>query len=468
MNETPLWTSQESGLATGGQPRGNWSASGVSIDTRTLVKGDLFIALKGNNDGHAFAAKAYAAGAAAAVMSGVPQDVVAGAPMLLVPDTQRALEDLGRASRARSQARVVAVTGSAGKTTTKEMLRTMLSRFGAVSASLASYNNHWGVPLSLARMPRESRFGVFEIGMNHAGEIRALVAQVRPHVAIVTTIAPAHLEFFGTLEAIADAKGEIFEGLTPEGVAIVPADNGQAERLKAHARAAGVKTVLSFGTKAGADAVLLDAVSEGGRQVVRARVGVEDLRFAIGADGMHIAANALAALLVARALDLDPAQAAQSLENFTALGGRGARFTSPDRILIIDESYNANPASMAAALDLLARAQPAEGGRRIAVLGDMLELGENSAALHRDLAGPLEKANTDLVFLAGPQMKALWGDVAPTRLGAYAETSAVLAPQLMAAVKPGDVVLVKGSFGSRMATIIAALKAGKDAAGKKE
>ncbi len=465
---TPLWTAQEAGQATGGQPRGVWSATGISIDTRTIAKGDLFIALQGNNDGHQFVNKAYAAGAAAALMSGVPQDVAAGMPMLLVSDTQKALEDLGRAARARTQARIIGVTGSAGKTTTKEMLRLMLARFGEVSASSASYNNHWGVPLSLARMPRETHFGVFEIGMNHAGEIRALVAQAKPHVAIVTTVAAAHLEYFGTLEAIADAKAEIFEGLTPEGTAIIPADNPQAARLEAHARAAGVKNILRFGTKPGSDAVLLDAVSEGGRQIVRARVGVEDLRFAIGADGIHIAGNALAALLAARALDLDPAQAAQGLENFTALGGRGARFTSPDHILIIDESYNANPASMAAALDLLGRAQLAAGGRRVAVLGDMLELGVDGPALHRELAGNLEKAKTDLVFLAGEQMKSLWADVSPAHRGAYAETSAVLAPRLMAAVKPGDVVLVKGSFGSRMATIIAALKAGKNSAGQKE
>ena len=455
---SPLWTAEEAARATGGKTTRDWSAHGVSIDTRSLEPGDLFVALQGDSrDGHGFVAGALEKGAAAALVSRVPDKVAAGAPLLMVGDTQRALEDLGRASRARSPARIVAVTGSAGKTTTKEMLRLMLSPAGEVAASAASYNNHWGVPLSLARMEREAAYGVFEIGMNHAGEIRALNAFVRPHVALITTIAPAHLEYFGTVEAIADAKGEIFEGLEPGGAAILPADNPQVDRLKAHAQAAGVKRVLTFGTRAGADARLHSAEGDGDGQEIVAELGGKRLAFSIGAAGAHIAMNAIAGLLAARELGADVKAAADALANFTALKGRGARFSARG-IEIIDESYNANPASMKAALGLLGQTQPKQQGRRIAVLGDMLELGADSAGLHRGLAKDIAAAPADLVFLCGPQMAALWQALPERSRGAYAEKSIELAPELMRNLRAGDVVLVKGSFGSRMSVIIDALK----------
>jgi UDP-N-acetylmuramoyl-tripeptide--D-alanyl-D-alanine ligase len=453
-----LWTADEAARATGGKTSRDWSAQGVSIDTRSIERGDLFVALQGDSrDGHDFVAAALAKGAAAALVSRVPDGVAAGAPLLIVGDTQKGLEDLGRASRARSNAKIVAVTGSAGKTTTKEMLRLMLRTAAPVAASAASYNNHWGVPLSLARMTREAAYGVFEIGMNHAGEIRALNAFVRPHVALITTIAPAHLEYFGTVEAIADAKGEIFEGVEPGGAAILPADNPQVERLKTHAHAAGVKRILTFGTRSNADARLLSAQSEGEGQKIVAELGSDRFVFSVGAAGTHIAMNAIAALLAVRELGADIKTASQALGKFAALKGRGAIFAAGG-IDIIDESYNANPASMTAALGLLGQARPKPSGRRVAVLGDMLELGADSAGLHAALAKDIAAASADLVFLCGPQMAALWQILPERKRGAYAEKSAELAPELMRNLRAGDVVLVKGSFGSRMSVIIDALK----------
>jgi len=455
----PLWTSFDAAVATGGKTSGRWVARGVSIDTRTLEPGDLFVALTGENrDGHEFAAEALKKGAAAALVSRQPPGVLDDSPLLMVNDTQAGLEGLGRAARARSKARIVAVTGSAGKTTTKEMLRLILARSGAVAASAASYNNHWGVPLSLARMPLESAFGVFEIGMNHAGEIRSLVKFVRPHVAVVTTIAPAHLEHFGTVEAIADAKAEIFEGIEPGGTAILPAENPHFDRLMAHAKASGVSNILAFGKSTSADARLLSATTQGDGQNVLATIGKMRLAFSVSAAGGHIAMNAIAALLAARELGADVARGADELADFAALKGRGARFLAGG-LEVIDESYNANPASMAAAIELLAKAEPKRGGRRIAALGDMRELGPDSASLHKALARNLAAARADLVFLCGLNMRALWSALPAKTRGHYAETSSELAPEMMRTLKAGDVVLVKGSFGSRMSVVIDALRA---------
>ena len=452
-----LWTSDEAQRATGGKARGEWTANGVSIDTRSLEKGDLFIALTGENrDGHEFVAGALAKGAAAAMVSNIPSDVGADARLLIVADTQGGLEALGDAARARANAKIIGVTGSAGKTTTKEMLRVMLSGLGSVSASAASYNNHWGVPLSLARMKRETDFGIFEIGMNHAGEIRGLVRYVRPHAAIITTIAPAHLEYFGTLDAIADAKAEIFEGLEPDGPAILNADIPQFERLKSRATKAGVTNIQTFGRASGADARLIASEAYGDRQMVTAEIGGKRLTFAIGAAGAHIASNALAALLGARGLGVDPAVAARGLSGFSAMKGRGSRF-SADGVDIIDESYNANPASMTATLRLLA--ETSAKGRRIAVLGDMLELGPQAKDLHAALAKDVDANAIDLVFACGANMRALWDALLAGRRGAYAENSSALAAELCPRLRAGDVVLVKGSFGSRMSVIIDALKA---------
>ncbi|MBS0470674.1 MAG: UDP-N-acetylmuramoylalanyl-D-glutamyl-2,6-diaminopimelate--D-alanyl-D-alanine ligase [Proteobacteria bacterium] len=452
---TALWTSEEAQGATLGIPGRAFEVNGLSIDTRTLKKGDLFVALKGDNrDGHDFVKAAFDAGAGAALVSHEPPGLGPDAALLTVAHTQRGLEDLAVAARARSSAKIVAVTGSAGKTTTKELLRHALGALGSTHCSAASYNNHWGVPLSLASMPRDVAYGVFEVGMNHFGELRNLVSFVRPHVALVTTIAPAHLEFFGSCEAIADAKSEIFEGLVPGGAALVPSDSPYANRLIARARQAHVGRVLKFGETAGSDARLLSYEESVDGSKVKADICGMPVDFHVGAPGRHIAQNALGALLAVAMLDGDVLNAAAGLKNFTALKGRGARFAAGD-VAVIDESYNANPASMAAALALLGAAK----GRRIAVLGDMLEMGEGGLAHHAGLAAPIEAAGADLVFLNGPQMKALWDKLPASRRGAWAETSAEIAPQLLAALKPGDTVLVKGSNGSRMAVIVDALKA---------
>jgi UDP-N-acetylmuramoyl-tripeptide--D-alanyl-D-alanine ligase len=343
-----LWTSADAAQATLGHATHAFSVNGLSIDTRTLKPGDLFVALKGDNrDGHDFVGAAFNAKAGAALVAHEPES--AAGPLLLVANTQRGLEDLARAARARSDAKFIAVTGSAGKTTTKEILRIALGALGTTHASAASYNNHWGVPLSLASLPREARYAVLEIGMNHFGEIRSLVGLVRPHVALVTTIAPAHLEFFGTCEAIADAKSEIFEGLVPGGTALIPSDSPYADRLSARARQSRVGRVLTFGEKQGSDARLISYEERADGAHVRSDICGLPVEFTIGAQGRHIANNALGALLAVAALEGDVLNAAASLKAFAPLKGRGARFRMRG-IDVIDESYNANTASMAAAL----------------------------------------------------------------------------------------------------------------------
>jgi len=446
-----LWSTAEAEAATLGHASKGFAVSGLSIDTRSLKEGDLFVALKGARDGHDFVDAAFAAKAGAALVSRAIDN--AKGPLLTVADAQRGLEDLARAARARSNAKVIAVTGSAGKTTTKEMLRLCCNALGATHASAASYNNHWGVPLSLASLPREAAYGVFEVGMNHAGEIRNLVSFVRPHVALVTTIAAAHLEFFGSCEAIADAKSEIFESLVPGGAALIPSDSPYAERLAARAQQAQLSRIVRFGGTG--DAKLLSITLDGEGMRLKADILGQAVDCLVGAPGEHIAMNAVAALASVALVDGDVLNAAAALKNFTALEGRGARFESHG-VAVIDESYNANPASMAAALKLLGQAR----GRKLAVLGDMLEMGESGPALHAALAEPIDVANTDLVFASGPQMKALWDALPQKRRGAYAETSAALAPKLTAVLEPGDTVLVKGSLGSRMSVIVEALKRG--------
>ncbi len=444
-----LWTSAEAEAATLGGASKPFTVTGLSIDTRTLKEGDLFVALKGARDGHDFLDAAFKAKAGAAMVSRA--SAAAPGALLSVADTQRGLEDLARAARARSRAKIIAVTGSAGKTTTKEMLRLCCNALGRTHASAASYNNHWGVPLSLAALPRDSEYGVFEVGMNHAGEIRNLVAFVRPHVALITTIAAAHLEFFGSCEAIADAKSEIFESLVPGGAALIPADSPYAARLLCRAEQAQVSRVLRFGKEG--DARLLSFQPDPHGMRVKADIFGRAVDCVIGAEGAHIAMNAVAALAAVALADGDVLNAAAALKDFTALKGRGARFKAGE-VEVIDESYNANPASMAAALSLLGDAK----GRKLAVLGDMLEMGDNGLKLHAALADPIAAAHADLVFASGPQMKALWDVLPPSRRGAYAETSAELLEKLSAALEPGDTVLVKGSLGSRMALIVEALK----------
>jgi UDP-N-acetylmuramoyl-tripeptide--D-alanyl-D-alanine ligase len=446
-----LWTHTEAEAATLGKATRTFSVDGLSIDTRTLKEGDLFVALKGDNrDGHDFVRAAFDAKAGAALVTHKPDGVTG--PLLTVAHTQRGLEDLARAARARSNAKILAVTGSAGKTTTKEILALACNALGRTHASAASYNNHWGVPLSLAALPRDAEYGIFEVGMNHFGELRSLVAMVRPHVALITTIAPAHLEFFGNCESIADAKSEIFESLLPGGAALIPSDNEQAERLKARARQAQVSRIVTFGLNG--DARLLSHSPDGDGMRVKCDILGCAVDCYVGAPGAHIAQNVVGALAAVALLDGNVLNAAAALKNFTALKGRGARFAAGG-IEVIDESYNANPASMAAALAMLG----ASKNRKIAVLGDMLEMGEGAAAHHAGLAAPIEANGVDLVFASGTEMKALWDALPQSRRGAYAETSAVLMPQVLAALKPGDTVLVKGSNGAKMSVIVEALKA---------
>jgi UDP-N-acetylmuramoyl-tripeptide--D-alanyl-D-alanine ligase len=454
---TALWTAEAVAFATGGSARGGWVASGVSIDTRTLAPGDLFVALVGpNNDAHAFVAQALERGAVAAVVSREPEGDVDPAGLVVVGDTQAALEGLGRAGRDRTRARVAGITGSVGKTGTKEALRHLLSRQAPTHASAASHNNHWGVPLSLARLPEGATYGVFELGMNHAGEIRGLVARVRPHVALITAIAPAHLEFFPSVEAIADAKSEIFEGLEPGGVAVVNRDDEHHARVRARAERCRAGRVVTFGRHPAADWRLQELrLGTESSEVVAIRAG-QRLAYRVGMPGEHAALNSLGVLAVAEALGADVAHAAGSLADLHTLAGRGERRRIPvggGQALLIDESYNANPASMRAALALLGQMP----GRRVAVLGDMLELGEQSGRLHAALAAAAEHAGAELVFTCGPRMARLHDALPATRRGAHAADSASLVPAVLDALRPGDVVLVKGSLGSRMARVVDAL-----------
>jgi UDP-N-acetylmuramoyl-tripeptide--D-alanyl-D-alanine ligase len=461
---TALWTQAELSAALGVQPRAPLSASvtGVSIDSRTLAAGDLFFAIRGDaHDGHDHVARAFEAGAAAAVISRERAlQLAALGPVFAVDDTLKAMERLGVAARARSKAKIVAVTGSVGKTTAKEMLRTMLTGCGATHASAASYNNHWGVPLTLARMPADARFGVFEIGMNHAGEITPLTRMARPHVALVTTIAPVHIEHLGSIEAIAGAKAEIFLGLEPPGTAVLNRDAPQFERLKKAAAARGAR-VCSFGRSAECEGQLLEVEAINGGSRVKVRVLGRERKFELGAPGDHMAQDALGALLVAEALGADVGACAAALEHFSPQKGRGERFLLPmadGPATIIDESYNANPASMRAALALLAAAKPGPKGRRIAVIGDMLELGPKAAAMHAELAADLSANKVDLLFGAGPLTRALF-EAAPASMRAvWTERSSELTDEVARALRGGDIAMIKGSNGSRMGPLVAALR----------
>ncbi len=458
MSES-LWRAEELAAVFGPPsaplPRG---AVGVSIDSRTLNAGDLFVAIRGEvHDGHDHVASAFERGAVAALVA--RGELARCGPVFEVDDTLRGLERLGAAARARSQALIAAVTGSVGKTSVKEMLRVMCAANGATHASPASFNNHWGVPLTLARLPREAAYAVFEIGMNHAGEITPLVGFVRPHAALVTTIAPVHIEYFGALEAIADAKAEIFSGVEPGGVAVLNRDAPQFERLFAHARAGGLE-VRSFGASEGCEVRLVELVPGAENSRVRVNVRGRGLAFELGAPGRHMAENAAGALLVVEALGGDIFRAASALKDFAPQKGRGQRLrleAAGGPFTVIDESYNANPASMRAALALLGAAPTGTGGRRIAVIGDMLELGGEGAALHAALAPELEAARVDLLFAAGKLSRALYDAAPVARRALWAETSEALREPLIAALSAGDVVMVKGSNGSRMGPLVAAL-----------
>ena len=437
--------------------------SGISIDSRSTTKGDVFFAITGDNrDGHEFVDSALKSGAGVAVVArGQRARFAADAALLAVDDVLDGLRDLGRAARARLHAKVIGVTGSVGKTGTKEALRLALAADGETHASAASYNNHWGVPLSLARCPAAAKYAVFEIGMNHAGEITPLSKMVRPHVAIITAIEPVHLEYFGSLEKIADAKAEIFAGLEPGGAAVLNRDNGQYARLAAAAKAAGVARIVSFGEHAQADARLLRHSLQADCSTVQAKILGADVTYKLGAPGTHLVLNSLAVLAAVALVGADLALAALALNKLKPASGRGTRTilqTPGGSALLIDESYNANPASMRAAIALLGQAPVGKHGRRIAVLGDMLELGSQGAELHRGLGPAIEAAAVDLVFCCGPLMGSLW-EALPSRLrGGYAETAAELEPAVLDAIRAGDAVMVKGSLGSKMGPIVKALE----------
>ncbi len=453
---TALWEASEVLAATCGRGPGGWRASGVSIDSRSLAAGDLFIALRGpRHDGHAFLADAFARGAAAALVAGERE---APGPLVAVDDTQRGLEALARAARVRSRARILALTGSVGKTGTKEALRRVLGIQAPTHASAASHNNHWGVPLSLARLPREAAFGVFEIGMNHAGEIRELVPLVRPHVVLVTWVAGAHLAYFADERAIAEAKAEIFEAGEPPECAVLPADNPHFPLLAERATAAGISRIVTFGTRAEADWRLLEADCGPQGSRVLATANGRRVAFEIGLPGRHWVSNALAVLAAVEALGADPERAAHALADLDALPGRGRRARLPvagGSFLLLDESYNANPASMRAAIALLGLMP----GRRLAALGDMAELGEDAPRLHAELAAPLAEAGVSSVFTCGPLMARLRDALPPERRGGHAEEAAGLGRLLRARLRPGDVLLVKGSLTSGMGSIVKELEA---------
>ena len=461
----PVWTSDEAAAALGLRPGPAWQAGGVSIDTRTIAAGDLFVALKGpKHDGHDHVAAALANGAAAALVERAPADVPGNAPLLVVGDTLAALETLGRASRARNgKVRVVAVTGSVGKTGTKEALKLALSGQGPTHASVGSYNNHIGVPLTLARMPADTAYGVFEIGMNHAGEITPLVKMVRPHVAIITTVEAVHVENFPDgINGVAAAKAEMFDGLEG-GIAVLNRDNAFFEFLSERARAKGVRRILSFGEHPSCDARLIETKLEPTWSQVSAMIEGRAVSYRIGAPGRHWVINSLAVLGAVAALGADVGAAAAALAQLAAPKGRGLRHRvgrNGDSFELIDDSYNASPASMRASFQVLAAATPGAGGRRIAVLGDMLELGPDSAKLHAGLAEAIVAAKIDQVFTCGQYMARLH-DALPTALrAAHAPNSDALVPLVRGAVRAGDVVVVKGSLGSRMGRIVDALLAG--------
>lgn len=460
-----LWTWDDLIAATGGHAEGPAPAGidGVSIDTRTIGAGDLFVALRDQRDGHDFVEAGFKAGAAAALVEAGYVRKPSDGALIRVADPLKALEGMARAARKRTNARIVAVTGSVGKTGSKEMLRLALSELGATHASEKSYNNHWGVPLTLARMPASSAFGVFEIGMNHAGEITPLVEMVRPHVAVITTVEPVHVgNFPNGIDGVAQAKAEILTGLVPGGTAVLPHDNAFYPLLREAATKVGAR-IVSFGFEAGADVrcIQMDLTSRGSSVIA----GIDTQRFPykIGAPGEHYVRNSLAVLGTLLALRADAMRALPTLVRVTAPAGRGARAllkaADGSSLLLVDESYNANPASVRAALAALHMVPRGDHPRRIVVLGDMLEIGETSAESHRALKEAVDAAGADLVFACGPMMRLLFDDLDASKQGSWAETSDELIAPLLESLRGGDAVMIKGSLGTRMGPIVDAVRA---------
>ncbi|MEZ5835914.1 MAG: UDP-N-acetylmuramoyl-tripeptide--D-alanyl-D-alanine ligase [Geminicoccaceae bacterium] len=452
----PLWTAVDAASATTGRSRRYWEAERVGIDSRTVGPGDLFVALQAARDGHAFVGNALDRGATAAVVTARPDDVPEDAPLLLVEDSMRALEGLAAFARRRSAAKIIGVTGSVGKTGFKTALARICGRFAPTHASERSYNNHWGVPLSLANLPPAARYGIFEMGMNHPGEIRALTAQVRPDIAVVTAIAPAHMEFFTSLDAIAEAKAEIFYGLEPDGVAVINNDAPSSDLLLDHARAARA-AIITYGGADGARVRLVDSELRADRSLVHARLDSRKIDFEVGIPGYHWVINSLGLVAVAHALELPLDGVFEQLAVLEAVAGRGLRehvqLAGGGEILLLDESYNANPVSTRAAIEVLGN----QSGRKVAILGDMLELGAHSARMHAELGDALDDADVDLLLLAGPMMAHLGEAVGTKREWHHATGSRELAAGLGAWLRAGDVVLVKGSLGSGMQCVVDAI-----------
>lgn len=465
MTQNNLWTLDAVVAATGGKVSGQPSAAllGVSIDSRTVAPRDIFVAIKGDSmDGHDFVPAACAKGAGVAIVSRVDPTWPHDLPLIVVSDDPlAALERLGRAARTRSHARIIAVTGSVGKTSTKEMLRVALAASSETHASAASFNNHWGVPLTLARFPTTAGFGVFEIGMNHAGEITPLVGMVKPHVAIVTTVAASHLGHFKSLDEIADAKAEIFSGVVTGGHAVINRDSAYFEHLAQAAKSQGITSIIGFGRHEKADVRLEGLALRPDCCCITASILGEKIIYKLGMPGEHMAINSLAVLAAAKLVGADLARAALALSEAKPAKGRGGQIKLQmpgGEAVLLDESYNANPASVAAALALLSNLKPTRSGRRIAVLGDMLELGEFGEDLHRTLSHDIQRHAIDRVFAAGPLMKHLWDVLPAEKRGGYAEQSSALIDMLIQDLRPGDCVMVKGSLGSRMGPIVEALK----------
>jgi len=458
------WTSDEAARATGGTNKTDWVATGVSIDTRTLAKGDLFVALTDTRDGHDFVAQALENGAAAALVARIPDGVANDAPLLVVDDVLTALGALGRAARARTSARIVAVTGSVGKTSTKEMLRTVLAKQGRTHSAAQSYNNHWGVPLTLARMPADTEYAVIEVGMNHPGEIAPLALMTRPHVALITNVAAVHMAAFDNLDAIAREKAAVFEGLQIPGVAVINVDNPAAEILRDAAGRAGAK-VVTFGQSAGADFGIDDIRVTETATIVTARAGAQPLLFKLGVAGRHFAMNALGTLATVRALGADMTVAALDLARWKPPTGRGTRETIVLDVVddhlsltLLDDAFNASPMSMAAALEVLAASQPPNSGRRVAFLGDMLELGPEEIRLHTELADLPALGNIDVVHCVGPRMGALFARLPADQQGKWCKDALDMAAAVRGLVKPGDIILVKGSKGSYVSRVVDAIR----------
>lgn len=450
-----LWTAAEAATATGGQATGDWQVSGISIDTRSLQPGDLFVALKAARDGHDFVAQALELGAGAALVTHRPDGVAADAPLLIVEDVQAALEGLGQVARARTQARVIAVTGSVGKTSTKEMLACMLADQGRTHAAVASYNNHWGVPLTLARMPRDTEFAVIEIGMNHPGEIAPLARQARPHVAMVTTVAAVHLEAFDDVAGIAREKAAILQGLEPGGIAVLNADIDTAQVLADKAQNLRLSPIW-FGATAN-DYRLLSTQISGEVTQAEVRCGSDKRELTIQSLGAHFAMNALGALACVAAVGADVARAAQVLALWSPVKGRGARVEvalEGGDLLILDDSYNANPTSMAAALAVLAATPIKPDARKIAYLGDMGELGPQEAALHAGLAQLPALDEIDQIHCIGPLMAHLHAALPEGKRGTHYATSVDVLPDLPAQLGCGDIVLAKGSLSAGLSKIV--------------